>query len=108
MRIISIRTRILAIILLTGLVISLSLGALWIYNAHETNKSNAEQYGLRDSRLIASHVEMYVKKAMGATGIIAADPNTVAAVKPGDAARIKPIANNLFFRLVRRLRPGAG
>ncbi len=85
-------------VLFLGLIISLTLGGFWIYNAHESRKSEVEHFTLQDSRFIANHVEMYVQKAMDVTGVVATDPNTVSAVRSGDVQQIKPIADNLFSR----------
>ena len=95
MRLNSIRTRIMLVLLVAGILIILVFGGIELYNARQGILSDTRVFDRQDSRYLANYVDMYMGNIEGQVNIVSKSPDTIRAMQGKDVSHLKEIADNL-------------
>ncbi len=91
----SIRTRIMLVLLVAGILIIMVFGGIELYNARQGILNDTTVYDRQDSRYLANYVGMYMDNITSQVNIVSKSPDTIRAVNGMDVPHLKEIADNL-------------
>ncbi len=95
MRLSSISTRTMLILISVSVLLVLVLGGLWLYTTRQSIENDLYSSDIQDSRHMAESVKMYLDDISSNVDIVAADPYTLVSLQANDSARIMQILENL-------------
>ncbi len=95
MRLNSIRTRTLLVLILICMAIALILGGLWAYTISQNIRSDIITTGLSHSDIIAEYVHEYLDSVRSTVVLVSEDSDVIRAVRENDSAGLKLSVDNL-------------
>ena len=95
MRMNSIRTRVMVVLVLIGLLVVILFGGIELFNAKQGIEHDTSVSDLQDSRFLAGYVHMFMDNISSAVNIVATSPDTAQAVEGRNISQLGEIAQNL-------------
>src|SRR5208337_1817795 len=95
MRLNSIRTRTLIVLILIGMAIVFILGGMWTYTISQNIRQNIINTDLHDSDMMASYVHEYVESVKTSIILVSDEPDFIQAVGDENLTHIKMVADDL-------------
>jgi len=95
MRMNSIRTRVMVVLVLIGILVVVVFGGIELYNASIGIEHDTSVFDLQDSRYLANYVHMFMDNITSDINIVSTSPDTIRAIEDGNVSHLKEIAENL-------------
>ncbi len=95
MRLNSIRTRTMLVLLAVCILIILIFGGIELFNAQQGIKNDTKVDDQQDSRYMANYVHLYMDNITNEVDIVSTSPDTIRAIDERDIPHLQEIANNL-------------
>ncbi len=95
MRLNSIGTRTMLILVAVSILIVLTLGGLWLHTTRQLLEDNIYSSDRSDSRQLAEYIRTYLDDITNNLNIISTNPDTINAIRSNDSIRLQQIIENL-------------
>ncbi len=95
MRLHSIRTRTVLVLLTIGILIVLVLGAFWIYATYDTMKKDISASDLQDARFLSAFVDSFLHDIAADQIVAATSPDMIESINSNDTERLRRIGDSL-------------
>ena len=95
MRLHSIRTRTVLVLLSIGILIVLVLGGFWIYATYDTMKNDISASDLQDARFLSAFVDSFLHDIAADEVVTASSPDMIESINRNDTERLRRIGDSL-------------
>lgn len=95
MRLYSIRTRTVLVLLSIGILVVLVLGGTWIYATYGSMKKDISASDLQDARLLSAFVDSFMHDIAADETVAASSPDMIESINRNDTERLRRIGDSL-------------